>query len=294
MNNPNEGLVLSIKRGIYEVESANGITKCRAATGIRKKEGRILAGDRVVFSENGIDGGFITNICKRRNSLVRPPVANIDLLAIAVAVKDPEPFLYNTDLLSVIAEKNAIETVLLITKCDLGDPEAIENEYRNTGIKTVRTSFATGEGIESAREALKGKVSVLCGASGVGKSSLLNAMYPHLNAETGELSGRIARGRNTTRVTELFPLSGGTYLADTPGFTAIDTELYCEIDHKELYTLFPEFSDLAGKCRYSDCTHTKEKECAVARAAEEGFISRSRYSSYKKLFNELKSINRYK
>ena len=289
-----EGLVLSIQRGIYEVESDIGITKCRAATAVRKKIGRIVAGDRVLFTENGIEGGFITDVCDRRNVFIRPPVANIDLLAVAAAPRDPAPSLYNIDLLTVIAEKYGVECALIITKSDLGSIDELTDIYGKANIKVIVTCAANGKGLNEARDLFKGRICVLCGASGVGKSSLLNAMYPCLNAETGSLSERISRGKNTTRVTELFPLGGGTYLADTPGFTAVDTELYCEISHKELYNYFNEFEHYIGNCRYTDCTHTKEEECAVAEAVRNGMISASRFNSYKRLYEELKNIKRYK
>ena len=289
-----EGRVLSIRRGVYDVETAGGVLKCRAATSMRKKEGRILAGDRVIYSENGIDGGFITSLCPRRNSFVRPRAANIDILAITASAREPEPYLYNVDLMSVIAAKCGVECILLLTKSDLGGCAEIEEIYRKTPIKVIVTSANTGEGINEARAALKGKVCLLCGASGVGKSSLLNAMYPGFAAETGELSEKIMRGKNTTRVTELHPVGDGTYIADSPGFSAVDTELYCEIDCRELQYLFGEFADHTSGCRYLDCTHTKEAECGIAKAVAEGRIAQSRHESYKKLYFELKNIDRYK
>ena len=288
------GRVLAIRRGVYIVESGDETVKCRAATSMRKKSGRVLAGDNVTFFENGIEGGFITSLSERKNSFVRPPAANIDLLAITVSPREPAPYLYNVDLMSVIAEKYGVECLLIVTKCDLGGAEEICEIYRNTSIRAIKTSACSGEGIEEARNAFSGKTSILCGASGVGKSSLLNAMYPHLNADTGELSERISRGKNTTRVTEFFPLGKNTYIADSPGFTAVDTELYCEITHEKLQHLFPEFAQYTCGCRYNDCTHTKESECGVAIAAAEGKIPQSRIESYKKLYYELKNIDRYK
>ncbi len=289
-----EGLVLSGKNGLYTLESEGTIYKCRCGTKIRKIDGRILAGDRVVFRDNGDGNGFIVSLIPRKNSLIRPPVANIDLLAMVVAPKDPAPYLYNTDLLTVIAEKNGIECAIIISKNDLGDCSEIIDAYKNTPFSVIETSSETSEGIESARALLRGKICVLCGASGVGKSSLINSLYPELKLETGELSQKISRGKNTTRTTELFSLGDGTYLADTPGFTAVNTELYCAIDHKELSLLFPEFSVHTVGCRYNDCTHTKEEECGIASAVSDGLISQTRHESYKKLYNELKSIDRYK
>lgn len=289
-----EGLILSGKNGRYTVEADGEAIICRSGTRVRKNDGKILAGDRVIFRDNGDGNGFITSLLPRRNSLTRPPVANIDLLAMVVAPKDPAPYLYNIDLLSVIAQKNNIECAIIISKSDLADCASLTEVYRKTPFKVIETSSADGIGVEEARDLLKGKICVLCGASGVGKSSLLNSLYPHLELETGSLSEKIARGKNTTRTTELFPLGNGTYLADTPGFTAVNTELYCAIEHKELDSLFPEFEMHLANCRYTDCTHTKETECGIADAVKEGYIAESRHESYKKLYLELKSVDRYK
>lgn len=289
-----EGLILSGKNGRYSVESGNEVYICRCGTKIRKTDGRILAGDRVIFRDNGDGNGFITTLLPRKNHLIRPPVANIDLLAMVVAPKDPSPYLYNIDLLTVIAEKCGIESAIIISKSDLANITPILQVYSKTPFSVFETSAEKGEGIEGVKELLKGKICVLSGASGVGKSSLINKLYPQLELETGELSQRIARGKNTTRTTELFPLGDDTYLADTPGFTAVNTELYCEIDHKELYMFFPEFEEHTSKCRYADCTHTKESECGIAEAVKQGKIAAERHESYKKLYQELKSIDRYK
>ncbi|MBQ3230807.1 MAG: ribosome small subunit-dependent GTPase A [Clostridia bacterium] len=288
-----EGLILSGKSGIYKVERNGEVYICRSGTKMRKTDGRILAGDRVIFRDNGDGNGFITAFCERKNRLIRPPVANIDLLAMVVAPKDPAPYLYNIDLLTVIAEKHGIECAIIISKSDLGDSADIAEIYRKTPFSVIETCSKSGKGIDAVKELMSNKISVLCGASGVGKSTLINAMFPFLELETGELSERIARGKNTTRTTELFPLGNGTYLADTPGFSAVDTELYCTIDHKELHTLFPEFEVFKDECRYNDCTHTKETECGIALAVARGDISESRHESYKKLYSELKNIDRY-
>lgn len=289
-----EGLVLSGKNGRYTVECDGCLYICRSGTRVRKNDGKILAGDRVIFRDNGDGNGFIVSMLDRKNSMVRPPVANIDLLAMVVAPKDPAPYLYNIDLLTVIAEKNGIESVIIISKSDLADNAEILEIYRKTPFKVVVTSSENKTGIDEAKELLKDKICVLCGASGVGKSTLLNSLYPELCLETGKLSEKIARGKNTTRTTELFPMGNGTYLADTPGFTAVNTELYCAIDHKELHSLFPEFAKYESACRYADCTHTKETECGIFEAVQCREISLSRHESYKKLYCELKSIDRYK
>ena len=289
-----EGLILSGKNGLYTVECENEIYICRSGTRVRKNDGKILAGDKVIFRDNGDGNGFITSLLSRKNWLVRPPVANIDLLCMVVAPKDPSPYLYNIDLLTVIAEKNGIECAVIISKSDLADCKEIRDIYRKTPFRVIETSSETTKGIDEARELLNGKICVLCGASGVGKSTLINSMFPHLQLETGELSEKIARGKNTTRTTELFPLGNGTYLADTPGFTAVNTELYCAIEHKELSMLFPEFRECEKDCRYADCTHTKETECGIAQGVFQGKIAKTRHESFVKLYYELKSIDRYK
>ena len=288
------GLVLSAQNGIYNLECNGENYFCRCGTKIRKTDGRILAGDKVVFRDNGDGNGFIVDLMPRKNTLIRPPVANIDLLAIVVAPKDPAPYLYNIDLLSVIAEKNNIQCAIVISKSDIEDCSDIKRIYKNTPFKIIETSSKMGIGTEEVKSLLNSKVCVLCGASGVGKSMLINSIYPHLKLETGDLSEKIKRGKNTTRVTRLFALENGTYLADTPGFTAVNTELYCTITHKELYTLFPEFAEHTCRCRYLDCTHTKEQECGIAMAVKEGKIAAERHESYKKLYLELKNIDRYK
>ncbi len=289
-----EGLILSGKNGLYTLECDGDIYSCRCGTKIRKTDGRILAGDRVVFRDNGDGNGFVTSLLPRKNHLVRPPVANIDLLAIVAAPKDPAPYIYNIDLLTVIAQKYGIECAIIISKSDLGDCDELLNVYSKTPFTVIETSAEHGNGIDEVKKLLSGKICVLSGASGVGKSSMINKIFPFLNLETGELSQRIARGKNTTRTTELFPLGDSTYLADTPGFTAVNTELYCEIDHKELHELFPEFEEYTSGCRYADCTHTKEVECGIAQAVAAGKIASERHESYKKLYLELKSIDRYK
>jgi ribosome biogenesis GTPase len=226
-------------------------------------------------------------------------MANLDILFVTLAAASPEPILETVDKLLCIAEHNGIEPVIVVTKSELSSAyaEELADIYRLSGFEV----FCVGEGMD--HDALharvcaitNGKIAAFSGASGVGKSTLLNRLFPGLCLETGEISRRIERGKNTTRRVELYPLEGeDTYLADTPGFTAVNTELYCEIDHKELHNLFPEFSEYECDCRYADCTHTKEAECGIANAVSEGLIADSRHESFKKLYYELKSIDRYK
>lgn len=289
-----KGLVLSGKKGFYTVLSEETEYICRSAAKIAKFEGKLLAGDLVEFSDNGDGTGFINRLLPRKNSLVRPPVANADVLAVVLSPTEPEPFIYNVDLLTVLAVKAGIEPVIILTKCDIAPYAHIAEIYRKTPFRVIPTSSATGMGVDEAREALSGKICILCGASGVGKSTLLNAMYPHIGAETGELSKRIQRGKNTTRTTELFLLGNGTFVADTPGFSAIETEQYFSIEPKELFELFPDFAEFSQDCRYTDCTHTKEEECGIRYAAGDGRLAVSRHESYIRLYTELKNIDKYK
>ena len=289
-----KGIIFKALSGFYYVKTDDGLIECKARGVFRKKQNAPLVGDEVVVSFTDENRGVIDQIMPRLNCLIRPPVANIDLLAMVVAPKDPLPYLYNIDLLTVIATKYNVECAVIITKSDLDDCTDIKQVYEKTDFKVIETCSKLGTGMDEVKDLLSGKVCVFCGASGVGKSTLINSIFPHLNLETGSLSEKISRGKNTTRTTELFSFGNGTYLADTPGFSSVNTELYCAIEHTELHKFFPEFASHVGNCRYNDCTHTKETECGIADAVEKGIISSQRHESYKKLYNELKNINRYK
>ena len=258
-----------------------------------------LAGDVAEFEPNEDDTGFIVSIGERKNSFVRPLAANVDVLAIVVAVCEPDPFLYNIDKLTVAATASGVEIWVIINKTDIGSPRELENIYRSAGIKCIKVCAADGR-IDELKKAVEGKTVVFTGASGVGKSSLLNAMYPSLNVETGELSAKLMRGKNTTRHTELHKVGERTYIGDSPGFTRleVDKKLHYEekdndfrtllsVEKKELKLLFPEMRDLDGECRWRDCSHTKEDGCAVKMKVDSGEISVSRYESYLKMYESL-------
>lgn len=286
-------LLLSGQNGLYRVETREGSLLCRGASGIRKNGYKLLAGDRVTVEDNGDGTGFIRGLDERINSLVRPPVANIGLLVLVAAATDPKPTPFLLDQLTVIAEKQHIPLAIAITKCELGtngEPEELEAIYRKTPYPVFRISEQGRNGSSSLLAFMKGKTSVFCGASGVGKSTLLNCIAPELRAETGALSEKIHRGKNTTRVTTLHRIEEDTYIADTPGFSMLEPERYQRLEIEELPSLFPEMRPLLGSCRYSHCTHLCEEGCRIVSAVEDGVLSRERHESYCKLYRELKAL----
>ena len=247
-----------------------------------------MAGDHVRFTPQEGGTGSLDAVESRRNFLVRPPVANVDCLLVVAAVTDPAPHLLVLDKMIAIAEYKGIEPVVVVNKCDLGSAQALEEIYRKAGLQVIALSAGKGQGIDELRTHIAGKVSVLTGNSGVGKSSLLNRIDPALQLETGEISRKLGRGRHTTRVACLYPLAGGGYIVDTPGFSSLDMEKAERIPKEELAGCFREFGALAGRCKYASCTHVKEDGCAVLAAVERGAIAPSRQESYAAMYNEAK------
>ena len=293
-SNLEHSLVLGGQNGLYRVETERGTLSCRSATKIRKDGCKLMAGDRVTVEDNEDGTGFVRAVEPRVNSLVRPPVANVGLLVIVAAADHPKPLPFNIDKLTVIAEKEKIPVAIVVSKSELGDSEHLSEIYADTPYPVFRVSDYGSDGTAGLLEAMSGKTTVFCGASGVGKSTLLNKLFPFLNAEVGELSEKIARGKNTTRTTSLFRVAEQTYVADTPGFTMLETGMYCKIDKKELISLFPEMEPYAATCRYSHCTHLCEDGCGVVGAVAEGKIRKERHESFKRLYEELKAFDPYK
>ncbi len=287
------GVIIKEKKGLYTVSVDGDELFCKAGSRIRKDGIRLMAGDRVEVERNADGSGFIRNAVPRKNALPRPLVANIDTLVIVSAVASPAPYPYNIDKLTVMAEKAGVSVAVVINKCDLKSADELLGIYRTVGYDCFPVCASTGMGVEALRDYLKGKTAVFAGASGVGKSSLLNALYPTMQAETGELSKKIARGRNTTRHTEFFPVDKDTYIADTPGFTMLDEDKLGVEEHEELYLCFPEFEKYIGDCMFRGCTHLKEDGCAIIAAVKNGDVSSSRHESFVKLYGELKNRKRY-
>lgn len=248
-----------------------------------------LAGDRVVFEVSKSGACVITEIEPRKNSLVRPLSANVDRLIIIVSAAPPVSSLYMTDCLTAFAEYKGIGPVIAVNKVDLADASHWRELYASVGYRAICVSAATGEGIEEFRALLLlGGIAVLCGNSGVGKSSLINAAAG-LSLETGEISEKIGRGRNTTRHTSLLKMGEG-FIADTPGYSSFDAVEMEMTDCGRLERCFPEFEEYLGRCRWSDCSHVADEGCAVRAAAGSGGIWPSRYESYVRLYEKLKTL----
>ncbi len=279
------GVVLLEKKGLYTVYCDGELISCRAGSRLRKSGVRLLAGDMADVDMNQDGTGFITGIQERRNCLIRPRVANVELFVIVTATCDPIPFLYNLDKLTVMAAVAGIETVFAVNKSDLASPKELCELYESAGMKCFPITATNGIGVEALKSYIKGKAVVFAGASGVGKSSLINAMYPDLNAETGELSRKIARGKNTTRHTEFYLTEDRTLVADTPGFTMLDSDKLGVTDKRSLWEYFPEFEN--HNCRFRGCTHLKEEGCSVIEDVKNGKTAKSRHESYCKLYDEL-------
>lgn len=279
-----EGIIVKALSGFYYVDTPEGIIECRARGKFRMDGTSPLVGDRVRCSVEPNGKGRIDSLYERRNFFIRPAVANIDTLVFVAANTNPvtDPFLI--DRVSVIAAEAECRLLLCINKMDIDTAEELYDIFTRAGFDVIRTSAETGEGIESLREALRGQVCAFTGNSGVGKSSVLNALLPGANIETGAVSERLGRGKHTTRHVQLYELGNGTYIADTPGFASLDVEMLCEISKENIQHCFIEFAPYIGKCRFNDCAHLKEPGCAVRQAVDDGEITASRYRSYQRLY----------
>ncbi len=279
------GIIVKALSGFYYVKTDNEIITCKARGKFRKKEFSPLVGDKVNISVLEENEGVIDEITPRLNCLVRPPVANIDRLFIIVSTTSPKPSPFVIDKMTVTAHFNNIEPIIVINKSDLSSPDEIFDTYKKCGYKVFCVSAKENYGIEQIFPLIEGKLSVFCGNSGVGKSSILNAVDSRFNIETGEISEKLGRGKHTTRHIELYSSHGGL-IADTPGFSSLDMERISVIKKEELQYCFPEFERYLGKCKFTSCSHTKEKGCEILLAVENGEIPLSRIESYKKLYEE--------
>ena len=285
-----EGIIIKALSGFYYVSDGDRTYECKARGNFRNSGVSPLVGDRVVFEPVNETEGIINTVLPRKNGLTRPPVANIDRLYIVSALENPAPNEFLIDKTAAFAEYRGIEPVIVFNKCDMGDFSRFEEIYKNAGFEVYTVSALTGEGTEQLRLSLAGKVSAFCGNSGVGKSSILNLLFGEEKLETGEVSSKLGRGKHTTRHTELYALPSGGFVADTPGFS--DLETYGgDYEFKEnLIGCFRDLKKYAGLCKFSDCTHICEKGCAVIEALDNGLLETARYESYAALFNELKDL----
>jgi ribosome biogenesis GTPase / thiamine phosphate phosphatase len=297
-----EGLIVKALSGYYYVQNDVGgpLVQCRGR-GIFKKRGESpLVGDRVKYSETENGEGTVEEITPRISELIRPQIANADLAVLVFSVVRPELNLILLDKFLVHSEYARMNALLVFTKMDR-IPEGEEGDairhtveearalYTSIGYQVLLTSAHQGEGLESLKQALAGHINMLAGQSGVGKSSLVNALVPGLKLETNEISVKLGRGKHTTRHVELVPLSSGGYLADTPGFSQLD---FAELGIDEIGSCFREFRELPTTCKFRGCTHTHEPHCAVIQAKDRGEIAASRYDHYVSFMTEWNETKR--
>lgn len=288
-----EGLIIKALGGFYYLRTPLGDIECRARGLFRKEEITPMVGDQAIVDLTEEGKGYVVEILPRKNSLIRPPVANLDRLVIVVSATQPVPNPLIIDKLTAIAERRGIPVAVVFSKIDLKDVSEITSIYRKAGYPIFTVDSMTGQGVEEIRELVSTGLTAFCGNSGAGKSSLLNALFPDLTLATAEISRKLGRGRHTTRHVELFDTGSGGYIADTPGFTAIEFMQFEKMMANELENCFPEFEAYLGQCRYTGCSHTAERDCAIREAVAKDEISESRYKSYCALYQELKSVKEW-
>ena len=284
------GTVIKSLSGFYYVSDGEKTVTCRARGKLRLDGTSPLVGDRVTVETDGVGSGTLREILPRRNRFIRPAVANIDLMVMVAAAVNPvtDPFL--VDRVSALAAFHDCDFLLCVNKTDLNAGDRLYEIYRAAGIDVVRTSAETHEGLQEVQMRLAGRISAFTGNSGVGKTSLLNALDPALELKTAEVSRALGRGKHTTRHVELFPLPFGGYIADTPGFGSFDVDQFESIRPTQLQYCFPEFGPYLGRCRFNDCTHRTEPGCAVLEALEAGELQPTRHSSYVRLWEQANSV----
>ena len=279
--------------GFYYVNTGGGTLQCRARGKFRREGLSPLVGDWVQVRELGNGEGFVEAVEERRNQFARPAAANIDQLVILASAAIPVTEPYLIDRIASIAALKGCQVLLCLNKCDLNSADELYDIYSRSAIPVLRISAVTGQGLDALCDAIRGKLNAFTGNSGVGKSSVLNALLPSLDLPVGEVSKALGRGRHTTRHVELFALGEDTYIIDTPGFSSFDT---AEMDlalKQHLPETFPEFAPYVDDCRFTGCTHTKEKGCRVLQAVKDGLIPVSRHRSYVRLFDELKDVKEW-
>ena len=286
-----EGKILKGIGGFYYVEAADSIIECKARGAFRSKGESVLVGDMVKIEyDSESKKGVIENILPRKNSLVRPSVSNIDKLYIVCSTTLPAPNFLNIDKLIAMAIYSDIEPIIVISKTDLDSAQTLCETYKKAGFSVFEVNYEDSASIEKIKQSLENKTSVFTGNSGVGKSTLINAMFKDLELKTGEVSTKLSRGKHTTRHIELFPLENGGYLADTPGFSSIDFEAGEIISKENVIDCFPDLLPFAEDCRFPDCRHIGERDCGVKDALQNDKVVKSRYESYCTLYKEAEKI----
>lgn len=283
------GTIVKALSGFYYVKTSDTMIQCRARGRFRKDGMSPLVGDHVTIIKDENNEGRIEEILPRKNSFIRPAVSNIDTMVFVAANVNPitDPFLI--DRVSVICEHSGCELIICVNKSDLDPGDEFFDIYNNTGFKILGISAENGQGIDELKQELLGKISVFTGNSGVGKSSILNKMQPDLSLKVDDVSDRLGRGKHTTRHVEFHEIADNTFVADTPGFASFEVDMVADINKEELQFCFPEFRDHIGNCRFDDCTHRREPDCAVLEALNNGEISATRHESYVKIYDVLNS-----
>lgn len=278
--------IIGVSGGLFTVETDKGVISA-VSRGIFRKNGvKPVTGDYVDVQFREHEESLIIDIFKRKNLLIRPPLANLDAILLVVSACDPAPNVFVLDKLTAIFESENIETAFVFTKADAVCIDRLASLYGGIGYRVFVVNNITGDGAQNISDYIVGKTTALIGNTGVGKSSLFNLIVPNAEREIGETSKKLGRGRHTTRETILHRLDENTYIADTPGFSTVEVSRYVKILPLELASCFREFAPFLGKCRFQDCAHSKDEGCAVREAMESGLIARSRYESYLKLYKE--------
>ena len=284
-----QGIIIRLTGGFYYVDADDTVYECKARGKFRQKGESPVVGDRVEIDLKPDGYHSIERILDRSNHLVRPPLSNLDVLVIVISTVEPLPNTLVIDKLTAAAVDMGTVPYIVFSKTDIKDCDELVSVYRNAGFPTFTYSDGDTESVELVRRALKGKLVAFIGNSGVGKSTLINNLYPELNLKTGQVSQKLGRGKHTTRTVELFKTADG-YIADTPGFSTMDLERYHIVSKEHLMYCFPEFADYMSNCKFTSCMHTCEKGCAVIDAVNAGEISESRHDSYVAMYNEIKDI----
>ncbi len=281
-----ENRIIGVSGGLYTVETPSGTVQAKSRGVFRLNGIKPVTGDYVKLQFEDNTDTVITDVLTRRNEIIRPPLANIDITVLVVSSCEPPPNLFILDKLTAIFESKGIETVFAFTKIDLAQAEKYARIYSDIGYKTFMVDNTGGSGSESLSNYLRGKTSALIGNTGVGKSSLMKYIAPIAEHKTSEISKKLGRGKHTTREVKLYRPYGDTYIADTPGFSTVEVSRYGVIPSDEVADCFREFKEYTDKCRFKDCAHIKEDSCAVREAVKTGNIAASRHESYCRIYGE--------
>jgi len=289
------GKIIKGIAGFYYVYTTLGIVECKAKGSFRNRNIKPLVGDNVsldIVDKDNLKGNIV-DILDRKNSIIRPSSANIDQAMIIFAIVKPDPNYNLLDKFLIYMQQMGIKTVVCFNKTDIATKEDIDllrTAYEECGCQVIFVSGANKEGLDTINAVLKGKTTVVAGPSGVGKSTIINALYPEANMQTGEISRKIERGKHTTRHAELFALDNDTFIMDTPGFTSLALN---NIEKEDLWRYYPEFEQYEELCKFGGCSHISEPVCGIKDAVNKGLISSIRYNDYKLLYEDIKLQRKY-